>query len=154
MISKMNGVVLLGGLAVLASGCAMGPVPPSLPPGQFIVTVKGEPGPLKSFSDSIQGQIERKKLPGCEKRVPPLIVENQGATAGGASIDEQLVYQCAAVTQEQNISALEIFAAAYGNSIASLLEMKVTTSGACVPKTCYGGPLRYWRQAPPCAYLC
>jgi hypothetical protein len=81
---------------------------------------------------------------GCEKKVP----------SSNAPIEEQLVYQCAASTQAQSGSVLEIFATAYGNSIASLLEMKITTSAACVAKSCYGGPLWYWQQTPPCMYRC
>jgi hypothetical protein len=146
MTYKMNSMLLLAGLAALISGCGtMGPPPPSLAANQFVVIVKGEPGPLKTFRDFVEGQIQSKKLPGCERKVP---------SSTGEGIGEQLVYQCAASTRALSGSLLETFATAYGNSIASLLEMKITTSGACVARSCYGGPLRYWQESPPCMYLC
>jgi hypothetical protein len=150
MTSTMNSVALLGCLAALISGCAvLNPGPPSLPPNQFVVLVKGEPGPLKTFSDFVQGQMESRKLPGCEKKVPSSVGETRITPVEG-----QLVYQCAAPTRTDSGSLLAIFATAYGNSIASLLEMKITTSGACVAKRCWGGPFRYWQETPPCTYLC
>jgi hypothetical protein len=152
MTTRMNGGVLLGGLAVLISGCAVvnsNPVAPSLAPNQFIVIVKGEEKPLRTFRDYVEEQIRSRKLLGCERKIP-----DRDATAATASVDDQLVYQCAAPNATEGGSLLAIFATAYGNSIASLLEMKITTSGACVARTCYGGPYRYWRQSPPCMYAC
>ena len=153
MTYKMNSMVLLAGLAALLSGCAiMNPPLPSLGPNQFVVIVRGEAVPLKNFRDFVEGQMASKKLPGCERQVPSSIGES--AAAGSSLIGEQLVYQCAAQTRPLSGSLLEIFAKAYENSIASLLEMKITTSGACVARSCYGGPLRYWQQSPPCMYVC
>ncbi len=154
MTYKMNCVVLLAGLAALLSGCAiMNPGPPSLGPNQFVVIVRGEPGPLKTFRDNVEGQL-RSRASDCKRTVPSSTGESQAAAAGSSLIGEQLVYECAVQTQVQSGSLLEIFAKAYGSSIASLLEMKITTSGACVARSCYGGPLRYWQQTPPCMYVC
>lgn len=150
MSSKKKGLALLGGLAILVSACGTpGPVGPSLPDGQFVVIVKGEPGPVNSFNEFMQRQISNRMLPDCERKVP----------AGGESIAKGdaavvLVYQCASASRMKGGDLLEQFARAYGNSIASLLEMKVTTSAACVAKSCFGGPLRYWQQTPPCTILC
>ena len=153
MTYKTNSMMLLAGLAAVLSGCAiMNPPQPSLGPNQFVVIVRGEAAPLKTFRDLVERQMESKKLPGCERQVPSTIGESPGAAS--ALIGEQLVYQCAAQTRALSGSLLEIFATAYGNSIASLLEMKITTSGACVARSCYGGPLRYWQQTPPCMYVC
>jgi hypothetical protein len=155
MTCKINGTVLVGGLAALLSGCAiMNPPAPSLGPNQFVVIVRGEAAPLKAFRDYVERQMQNRALPGCERKVPSSMGEGQAATAGSALIGEQLVYQCAAATRPLSGSLLEIFAKAYENSIASLLEMKITTSGACVARSCYGGPLRYWQQTPPCTYVC
>jgi hypothetical protein len=156
MISRMNSVVLLSGLAALISGCATttDPMAPSLPQGQFVVIVKGEPGPLKTFHELVQKQMENKMLAGCERKVPASMGEGQAATGGNAPVGEQLVYECAAPNRLQGANLLGIFATAYGNSIASLLEMKITTSGACVARSCYGGLMRYWQQTPPCTRLC
>src|SRR5438093_5240216 len=120
----MNSRILLGGLAALLSGCAiMNPPQPSLGPNQFVVIVRGEMIPVQKFRDFVEGQMASKKLPGCERQVPSSIGES--TAAGSSLIGEQLVYQCAAQTRALSSSLLEIFATAYGNSIASLLEMKI-----------------------------
>ncbi|HEY2969904.1 MAG TPA: hypothetical protein VGK75_16240 [Casimicrobiaceae bacterium] len=153
MTYKINGVVLLAGLAALLSGCAiMNPPPPSRGPNQFVVIVRGEQGPVNAFRDYVEPRLQSRSPRDCDRKVPSSTGESPGATSG--LIGEQLVYECAAQTRAQSGSLLEIFATAYGNSIASLLEMKITTSGACVARSCYGGPLRYWQQTPPCMYVC
>jgi len=150
MISRKNGLVLLGALAILLAACTTGgPVGPSLPDGQFVVIVKGEPGPLKSFNEFMQRQGNRMR-PDCERKVPS---GGEGAARDDAPV-EVLVYQCSAASRMKGGDLLEQFARAYGNSIASLLEMKITTSAACVARSCFGGPMRYWQQNPPCSILC
>lgn len=154
MTYQMNSMVLLAGLVALLSGCAiMNPGPPSLGPNQFVVIVRGEPGPLKTFRDYVEGQLQS-RASDCKRSVPSTAGESQSGAAGSSLIGEQLVYECAVQTRALSGSLLEIFAKAYGSSIASILEMKITTSGACVAKSCYGGPLRYWQQSPPCMYVC
>jgi hypothetical protein len=141
----MYSMVLLGGLAVLIAGCATDPVPPSLPKGEFVVIVKGEPEPLEKYSKIIDGHMMASTLPGCKREVPPS--NDKGAPSG------LLVYHCTAPRAESG-KLLESFATAFGNSVASLLEIRITTSAACVARSCWGGPLRYWRQTPPCALAC
>lgn len=144
MTSKRISIVLFGGIAVLLSACATDPAPPSLPAGQFIVIVKGEQAPLATFHQIVQGEFERKRLPGCTRKVP--------SDEGKSTVEGQLVYECTGQTRGQAGDVLEVFGKAYGNSTASLLEMKVTTSGACVYNTCGSGTLRAWKV--PCLYAC
>src|SRR5439155_1589374 len=80
----------------------------------------------------------------CKMSVPSSTGESQAA--GSSLIGAQLVYECAVQTQVQSGSLLEIFTKAYGSSIASLLEMKITTSAACVARSWYGGPMRFELQ--------
>ena len=145
MTSRMTSVMLLGGLAVLIAGCATGPRPPSLAPGEFVVIVKGEAEPLEKYSKIIDGHMMTSSLPGCKREVPPS--DDKGAPAG------LLVYHCTAPAAESG-KVLASFATAFGNSVASLLEVRITTSAACVARSCWGGPYRYWQQTPPCALLC
>ena len=149
MISKKTASILASVLAILLSACASGPVGPSLPDGQFVVIVKGEPEPVNRFNEFMQRQISNRMLPDCERKVP---AGGEGIARGDASV--VLVYQCAAASKMKGGELLEQFAKAYGNSIASLLEMRVTTSAACVARSCFGGPLRYWQQNPPCMVVC
>lgn len=146
MNSKTTRIVLLIGLAVLISACATEPAPPSLPPGQFVVIVKGEQAPLTAFHTLIEKERESNKLPGCVRKVPSSPAESRGIVEG------QLVYECTGQTQGQRGEVLGVFARAYGNSIASLLEMKVTTSGSCAPNSCGGITTRYWKI--PCFVVC
>ena len=147
--AKMHGIVSMAGLAVLISGCATDPLPPSLPSSQFIVLVKGEAGPLKAFEDYIRANLSA-RLPDCKQTLPPL--RSEGMTKDDES--RQLAYECRPTERRASNAQLAVFAEAYGNSIASLLEMRITTTAACVARTCYGGPLRYWYQTPPCTYVC
>ena len=152
MTYKMNSMVLLAGLAALLSGCAvLNPGPSSLGQNQFVVIVRGDAAPVKAFRDYVEGQL-RSRASDCKMSVPSSTGESQAA--GSSLIGAQLVYECAVQTQVQSGSLLEIFTKAYGSSIASLLEMKITTSAACVARSCYGGPMRYWQQTPPCMYVC
>jgi hypothetical protein len=146
MKAKTTRIVLLGGLAVLISGCATEPAPPSLPPGQYLIIVKGEQGPLTTFHTLIEKERESNKLSGCVRKVPSSPGESR------AIVDGQLVYECTGQTQEKRGEVLGVFARAYGNSIASLLEMKVTTSGSCALQSCGGITARYWKV--PCFVAC
>lgn len=147
MISK-SGIVSIAGLAVLIGGCATDPLPPSLPSPQFIVLVKGELGPLKTFEDLIGREIAASRIKDCKKTLPPIRDDATMAAAGG-----QLAYECKPTDKAAGNEQLQAFATAYGNSIASLLEMKITTAG-CSYRSCYGGALRYWYTSPPCMYVC
>jgi hypothetical protein len=151
MISRMKSVVLLAVLAALTSGCVMGPVGPSLPVGQFVVIVKGEPGPVDVIRRVVEEQIRIKKILGCKREVPPS--ETEVTKPGMASFGDQLVYRCVFDQSSESGSAFAIFTTAYQEAIkTSLVEMKFTTSSGCQAKTCYGGPLQLWRV--PCLTLC
>lgn len=147
MISK-SGIVSIAGLAVLLGGCATDPLPPSLSPPQYLVLVKGEPGPLKTFEDLIGREIAANRIKDCKKTLPPIRDDAAKGAAGG-----QLAYECKPADKAAGNEQLQAFATAYGNSIASLLEMKITTAD-CIARSCYGGAYRYWYRSPPCSYVC
>lgn len=150
MIAKFNCIVTFAGLAMLIAGCATDPRLPSLPSHQFVVLVKGEPVPLKAFEDFIAERLSA-TLKDCKKTLPP---PSPRAETTKSDEPRQLAYQCAPAEPRARNAQLALFAEAYGNSIASLLEMKITTTAGCVAQRCYGGPLRYWYQTPPCTYVC
>jgi len=149
MNSKTSATVSLASLIVLISGCATDPLPPSLPSPQFIVIVKGETGPLNKFQELIGKELSI-KLEGCSPIVAPS--PQEGVPKSDAS--GQLAYQCNPKGKSVANEQLKFFAEAYGNSTASLLEMKITTASSCIARTCYGGPLRLWYSSPPCRYPC
>lgn len=148
MSSKMNRLALLAGVIGLISACAT--TPPSLPAGQFVVIVKGEAAPLKSFDDFVQRQMANRMLPGCEAKIPAR--SGEGATASGIGVD-QLVYECASAPQASGAELFEVFSRAYRSNPGGLLEMRVTTA-SCVARTCFGGALRYWQLNAVCLVLC
>ena len=146
MASKATRIVLLTGMSVLISACATEPAPPSLPSGQFVVIVKGERDPLTTFHTLIEKERANYERLGCKRTVPSTPGESR------AIVEGQLVYECKDQTREKSGEVLAVFGRAYGNSTASLLEMKVTTSGSCVDNTCGGITSRSWKI--PCFVLC
>lgn len=152
MNSKTSATVSLASLIVLISGCATDPLPPSLPSPQFIVIVKGDKGPLEAFEkfvDQSEKKIVNNKPDGCTKTLPPIA----GESATKSDVPT-LAYKCTPQIHTEGLKQLDVFTQAYGNSTASLLEMKITTASSCIARTCYGGALRLWYSSPPCRYPC
>jgi hypothetical protein len=125
--------------AFLLGGCANGPPPefgPSLPPGEFIVILRGDSGSVSAVRDEIDKFLRIDPIQKiCQKRAPTGEPTEKYSGQGLSSSDTQRVaYDCNVSKQKEKASEVaQMFVKAYGQALLDTTPLTGHLSPEIIP---------------------